>query len=229
MANYKKILSFVRKWEGGLSRKTSDTASKNPSPCSYNGQTGWHTNKGVTWIAFKSQSKLGYYASCDNFIEMPDNIWEKIFKSSYWDKFYLDDMKSQAIANFILGYAWGSGVSGSYSQLKKFFLKEYGITITSRENLKDTINELTTSKITKTISASKERKLFDQMVAYKVNYLISLGQPQNLTGWLNRMDEFKSESEKYLGKANVNKILYIGGAFIIVSIAGIIIMSVRKK
>jgi len=45
MADIKYITGFTEKWEGGLSRATTDTASKNPSPYTYKGQTGWHTNK----------------------------------------------------------------------------------------------------------------------------------------------------------------------------------------
>ena len=63
MANYKKIMPFVRKWEGGLSNNKSDNASKNPSPCEYNGKKGWHTNKGVTWTTFKGSANLGYTAN----------------------------------------------------------------------------------------------------------------------------------------------------------------------
>ena len=39
MADYKNIVSFIRKVEGGLSSATTDTASKNPSPCG-NGKNG---------------------------------------------------------------------------------------------------------------------------------------------------------------------------------------------
>jgi hypothetical protein len=82
MADYTKIVSFIKTKEGGLSSATTDTASNNPSNCG-NGKNGkpYHTNKGVTWSTFKGLSaKLGYSATCDNFIKMPDSIWGKIYK-----------------------------------------------------------------------------------------------------------------------------------------------------
>ena len=73
MADYRNIISFIKSKEGGLSSATTDTASRNPSPCG-NGSNGqpYHTNKGVTWSTFSSNaSSLGYSASCSNFLNMP--------------------------------------------------------------------------------------------------------------------------------------------------------------
>ena len=53
MADYKNIVAFIRKVEGGLSSAQTDSAKQNPSPCG-NGKNGkpYHTNKGIQWITF---------------------------------------------------------------------------------------------------------------------------------------------------------------------------------
>jgi len=133
MAVYTKIVSFIKAKEGGLSSTTTDTASKNPSNCG-KGSNGlpYHTNKGVTWSTFKGlSSKLGYSASCDNFVKMPDDIWGKIYKDGYWNPMQGDRIKNQAIANTFVEMAWGSGVGsntsskGAIAYLKNFFKSKY--------------------------------------------------------------------------------------------------------
>ena len=127
MADYKNIISFIKTKEGGKSSATTDTASRNPSPCG-NGSNGkpYHTNKGVTWSTFSSNaSSLGYSASCSNFLNMPDEIWGKIYKQSYWNPMQGDRIKNQAIANTFVEMAWGSGIGGATKFLKQFFKKYY--------------------------------------------------------------------------------------------------------
>lgn len=49
MEKYKHIIPHILKWEGGLSNHKNDSASKNPCPVTYNGVSGYHTNRGITW------------------------------------------------------------------------------------------------------------------------------------------------------------------------------------
>lgn len=189
MADYRDIIPFIKKSEGGLALSTTDTASKNPSPCVYNGKKGWHTNKGIQWISFENNaSKLGYNPSCDNFIQMPESIWNKIYKKSYWDAFYLDEMKSQPIANTIVSWAWGSGVGGAYRSLAKFmnekYEKNYSTSYSSSraKQIVSDINELTSKK--------GDSKMFNQLSDWRKDFFISTGQNANIKGWLNRLDSF---------------------------------------
>ena len=48
-------VAFTKKWEGGLSRDVSDSASKNPCPTPFNGKSGWHTNVGITYAVWRSE------------------------------------------------------------------------------------------------------------------------------------------------------------------------------
>ena len=86
MGNFQDIKPLTLKWEGGLSRATTDTASKNPSPYIHNGVSGWHTNKGITYQTFKAAAnKYGFVNNAENFINMPDAIWDKIAKGLQYD------------------------------------------------------------------------------------------------------------------------------------------------
>lgn len=189
MAEASKIIPFILQWEGGLSRNTADTASKNPAPCLHNGVGGYHTNKGVTYTTFTTLAKsLGYEPSCENFFTMPDDIFLKIFKTGYWNGFKLDDYKSQKIANIIVSWAWASGAYGAYKQLKKFFEKNYNIKLTGtyNENI-NTIRDLFNKETLKDENAIYHKLVDD----YKAFY-ISLNQPTFIKGWLNRVSDLVS-------------------------------------
>lgn len=186
MANAFLIIPHVLKWEGGLSRNPADSASKNPAPCSYNGKTGYHTNKGVTYTTFTSLAKsLNYEPTCENFFTMPEDIFLKIFKTGYWNGFKLDEYKSQKIANVIVSWAWASGAYGAYKQLKKFFDKEYNIKLsgTYNENI-NTIKDLFNKE-----TEIDESAVYNKLIEAYRNFYISLNQPTFIKGWLNRLTD----------------------------------------
>jgi len=77
-----KYVAFTKKWEGGLSRDTSDSASSYPCPTKHDGKSGWHTNAGITYAAWVQ------YFGKDNderFFLMAPEDWFKVFKKGYWD------------------------------------------------------------------------------------------------------------------------------------------------
>lgn len=187
MANHKIIVPFIRKWEGGLSRASTDRASRYPAPWSYNGLTGWHTNKGITFETFKENAdNLGYDVTPENFFTMPDEIWTKIYKEIYWDHFDLDSMRSQSLANILVSWAWGSGRTGSFNLLKKY-LATKGIYLGgtpyngAARQVPDILNKL---------SRGREKQIFDEMVEVRRQFYHDLNQPANLKGWLNRLASF---------------------------------------
>lgn len=178
MADYKKVIPFHKAWEGGLSRATTDKAASNPSPWTYNGQTGWHTNKGITYAAFVACApKIGYQITPENFFTMPDAIWNSIFKIIYWDGMLLDRVNSEAIAAALSNWSWGSGDSGAFQLLKKY-LATKGYNVTNDAQAVDAINEL---------SRGNEEAIFLELIDWRENYFRSLNQPANLQGWLNRL------------------------------------------
>lgn len=191
MADISSIIELTKKEEGGLSRATTDTASKNPSPYEYNGKKGWHTNRGVTYTAFKSLSKkLGYTDNRENFINMPDAIWLKIAKNGYWDIINLDAMQSQAIANLFFNWQWAAGY-GWRNRIKRYLATKKIVWDTNKlKELPILFNEL--------VKKEGEKKILDELIEQLKEFYISLNQPANTKGWLNRTERLKEHAYKLL-------------------------------
>lgn len=212
MADYRRQIGFIKKWEGGLSNNANDPASASPMPCVYLGQTGWHTNKGITWQTFSTYAaSLGYAASCENFVQMPDYIWLKIFKKKFWDAFQLDGYNSQSIADIIVAWAWGSGLGGAYRQLAKFLNSNYGASLAENKSDYSTSN---TTKIRDVFNAitrrsSRERIAQEDLIQAYRDFYVSLNNPYYLKGWLNRLDELDSFTQETLNDAPLKWIWYL--------------------
>jgi hypothetical protein len=221
MADYKNIVSFIKKAEGGLSSATTDTASRNPSPCG-NGKNGkpYHTNKGIQWITFKGLASQGKYtASCSNFLKMPDDVWYKVYKTGFWDKIQGDRIKNQAIANSFVEMTWGSGLgcsdfskckSGTIPFLNQFFKKYYNENLSSVSQYVDFVNELD--------KKGQSSELFENLNEFRANKYVALNQPKNLKGWLSRLNGFYVLNKPYAlsttEKKNITKGL--GGVIAII-------------
>ncbi len=227
MADIKYIIPFTYKWEGGLSRATTDSASKNPaniSPYTINGQTGWHTNKGVTYSVFKEGAKkYGYQDTLENFKTMPHDIWLKITKNGYWDKLKLDNVKSQAVANVLFSWIWGSGYAWVPRVSK--YLKSNGINWEGGSYVGKTLklaadfNQIS-NKLNELVAKIGEKKAFDDLADQKKQFLLSLKgtasnpvtaeKPQGVytDGWMNRLKDLQEYSYTLFGKT----IEDIGGA-----------------
>lgn len=108
MANSVVLEPFIKEKEAGLSKNTADKASQNPCPFPFKGVSGWHTNKGVTWLIWSSKHGTDQ-ASADRFFAMGDEDWLSIYKPLFWDKTLGDKMNSQRIANLINDWCWTSG------------------------------------------------------------------------------------------------------------------------
>jgi lysozyme family protein len=191
MADHRNQVNFIKKWEGGLSNDPRDISPASyPAPCVYLGQTGWHTNKGIIYSTFESNAfKLGYVASCQNFIAMPDYIWLRIYKYSFWDKFLLDTYRSQAIADVIVSLAWGSGLGGAYKQIAKFLNSNYGASLKESTAGFNSTNVVRVRDIIRQHSrtALGEKKLHASLIEHMSRFYISLNKPVYIRGWLNRL------------------------------------------
>lgn len=92
MADARKLMPFILKWEGGFVNDPYDR--------------GGATNKGVTIGTFQS-----FYPgkTVDDLKRITDDQWLTIFKSGYWNPWQADQIKNQAIANILVDWAWASG------------------------------------------------------------------------------------------------------------------------
>ena len=226
---YKLSEPFIKKWEGGISGNPSDSASENPSPCGtdtkYNAP--YHTNKGVTWATFQGNANaLGYNASCDNFLNMPESIWKKLYKQRFWDAMNADQIQSDVIASFVTEVAWMSGAGsiggtkGAYPFFQRFLTKK-GYTINSKQDVVNSINQ----EIKK-----DEGKLFDDIIAARRQHFESMNQPTFIKGWLRRLDDFNNNFRIHLTKTvQFTKRNWIPITIVIVGLAGLGYYLVKSK
>lgn len=199
MANIKVAIPYIKESEGGLSKSQKDSASKNPAPFLYKGFKTWHTNKGVTWTTFLALSKaLGYQASAANFFNMPDEIWLKIYKNGYWDKVKGDDFKSDVIASAVADMAWASGDGTARIKLINWINLEFKA---GAKNYTDFINFM---------NSQEEKILFPALIAFRKRFFLSINQPANHQGWINRMNKLLAFGLDVLKKKATFKRIFYG-------------------
>ncbi len=96
MADYKKLVPFILKWEGGFVNDPHDL--------------GGETNHGVTLATFRSV--FGKKKTVSDLKEMTQAQWNIIFKKYYWDRWKADEIKDQNVANILVDWVWASGAYG---------------------------------------------------------------------------------------------------------------------
>lgn len=196
VADFRQIIPFIKEKEGGLTGRPSDSASSDPAPCGYDAKydAPYHTNRGITWTTFKDNAdRLGYAPSCNNFLQMPDSIWEKIYKERFWDIIKADDINNQGIANAYVFWAWQSGRGGARSLMRKMLSEQYGVAPSEMDS-----NAKIVEQLNRQIKRDKKR-LFDNMVSYREQFYYDIAPPgssnhSSLRGWLNAWKSFTSQN-----------------------------------
>lgn len=185
MANYKDIVPFFYKWEGGTSNDSKDSASS-----FHCGVDKIHTNKGVTYKAW-----VGVFGNdeVERFLEMNNEDWGLIFKSKYWDAVKGDDIELQSIAECLVSWAWGSGARTAIKQMQRVL----GVTV----------DGIIGNQTLGAINNSNEVELFAKCVKAREMFFRYITNPRNartqsqrirytnnqrfLRGWLNRLEDFE--------------------------------------
>lgn len=182
MTIIEKYVKFTKKWEGGLSKDKSDSASSYPCATAYKGILGYHTNAGITyktWVSFfGTQNDARFYL-------MNAADWFKIFKKGYWDGVQGDEFTSQNIAIFVTGMAWGSGVTQASKSLQ-VAINHCGLLCT--------IDGAIGVKTINCANAIEPRKLFDELINERKRFFYAIATGKNakfLTGWLNRLNDYQ--------------------------------------
>lgn len=191
MANHKKIVPFIKEAEGGLSSKTNDKASRYPCPTPYKGKTGYHTNKGVTyktWVTFFGTNNDA------RFFAMSDNDWAVIFKKGFWDFIQGDKIASQAIADILVDWTWGSW-NDSIIETQKILNKHFGFKLTTDGQLGPktlaAINSVDSIKLFNLIHNAK-------LVFYQKIVNEEPSQIEWLNGWKNRANNLYNTVMQYV-------------------------------
>lgn len=103
MADAKKLIPFILKWEGGFSNHPLDK--------------GGATNKGITISTFRQF--FGKNATVEQLKNMTDEQWETILRRGFWDKFGADDIVNQSVANMCVDWAWCSGAATAIRRVQR--------------------------------------------------------------------------------------------------------------
>jgi lysozyme family protein len=210
MADHKRVIGFIKKKAGGLSQATTDSASiscQSGCTATYKKTTSnkWHTNEDITWCTFNSWAdKKGIPQSkrCELFISMPDNVWEEIFKTGFWDKAKGDEIKSQAIAEYLVNGKWGN--PSTATTFLEQALKKNGYTNVDRDDIDSLV-----SAVNKIKSEAEELKIFNDFVDFRVAWLKSLPGAKVNKGWFKRQDSFRKRGKALIkGKKGASKVLY---------------------
>jgi len=168
MADYKHIIPFIKKAEGGYVNDKDDA--------------GGETNKGITWKTWLSVFADNTH---DKFLAMSDEDWELIFKHNYWNKMCGDDIHSQRIADMIVDWVWGSGKHYPEADVQDILIHAFGQHIAEDGDFgQATINA---------INSVDEETLFNDIVAKRFWYFDQcvVAHPTNakfLQGWKNRLN-----------------------------------------
>ena len=175
-----KLITFTKKWEGGLSRDTSDSASDFPCPTPFAGKTGWHTNKGVTYKAWTAHFGT---QNDDRFFEMNDEDWALVAMSGYWRAMRCDEV-AEPINIVLFAWSWGSGKVGATKLLQKIL----GVTADG------VFGNQTMKALNEYIGTYGRKEAFNKLCDARANFYnqIAVGKNEKfLKGWLNRLDDFR--------------------------------------
>lgn len=163
MANYKELIPFILRWEGGFSNRKSDR--------------GGATNKGITLATYRSV--FGQNKSVDDLKKLTDAEWMTIFKKLFWDKCKADSIQDQSIANLLVDWAWNSGATTPIKKLQ-------GILGVTADGIigKQTLNAVNTKSPLPIFGALKQARISFYNAIVKSNP----SQKVFLKGWLNRVN-----------------------------------------
>lgn len=181
MADVNNLAPFILKWEGGFVNHPNDP--------------GGATNKGVTIAVWKSQ---GYDKDGDGDIDVADlklidnNDATKILKSNYWNRWFADQIDSQAVANILVDWVWASGAWGIKIPQRLLGLKEDGIVgYQTMKALKESID-----------TPEKRAKFIKELYLARYEYINNIikANPKLAVfkkGWINRMKDLEQYNKKF--------------------------------
>lgn len=184
-------MPFILKHEGGFVNDPADS--------------GGATNKGVTIATWRS---VGYDKDGDGDIDVADlklltdaDVRDRVLKPHFWDRWKADQIKSQAVAEILVDWVWGSGKHGIVIPQRVLGVKPDGIVgnITLAA-----VNTADPTKLFNDLCIAKEKFLNDIVAQSIANYerkikrkateseLLKHTNKRFIKGWLNRLNALKA-------------------------------------
>lgn len=194
MADFKKMIPFIIKWETGVSLKMgeSNEALFRRAKASKSGfvddpdDRGGATVLGVTIGTFSNyMAKKGVRSVTVNDLKnLSYEDWLSILKKMYWDRWHADDIKSQSVAELVVNWTWGSG--------------KWGIIIPQRV-LQVTDDGIVGVMTLDALNRREPKELFEAIKEKQTQFYYDIvektpSQKKFLNGWLNRLNDLKFES-----------------------------------
>lgn len=169
MADYQKLVPFIKKWEGGFVNDPNDL--------------GGATYMGVTFGTYKTYCLNNKLPSptIEHLKRMPVGHWDAIFKTMYWDRWKADEIKSQSVADILVDWVWASGMHGVKRPQDIVGAVPDGVIGVKTLNI---------------INSKVPQELFNVIRQARIDFVdeICRKRPANLKfkkGWLNRINDLK--------------------------------------
>src|SRR5574344_1796606 len=166
MADYKKLIPFIKTWEAGFANDPSDL--------------GGATMSGITLNTFRFY--YGKSKTVNDLKHMTEAQWEHIFKEGFWDKWKGDEIKSDKVAFILIDWLWASGSYAIKRPQRMLGLVDDGI-----------VGEKTISAINSRNSTELFNDIYNLRVKFIDE--ISKKRPANKKfkkGWLRRISSLKT-------------------------------------
>lgn len=164
MADYKKLIPTVLKYEGGYAGNIDGKIC---------------TMKGVTLDTYRKY--FGRQKTCKELRGISNAEWEYIFKEGFWDRWKADEINNQSIANLLVDWCWVSGIYGIKYPQRILGVKDDGIVgdktiaaINNYPNKKELFDKLW----------NRRKKHFEDIAK-------THNRAKFLNGWLRRLSAFK--------------------------------------
>lgn len=164
MADYKKLIPTVLKWEGGYAGNIDGKIC---------------TMKGVTLDIYRKY--FGRQKTCKELKGISNAEWEYIFKEGFWDRWKADEINNQSIANLLVDWCWTSGIYGIKYPQRILGVKDDGIVgdktiaaVNNYPNKKELFDKLW----------NRRKKHFEDIAK-------THNRAKFLNGWLRRLLAFK--------------------------------------
>lgn len=171
MADYRKLIPHIKRWEGGFVHDPDDL--------------GGATNKGITYATLQRYYRIKGYPrpSVDTLRRLTDEQWSDIYKTLYWDVCKAAEIKSQAVANMLVDWYWHAGSNATKGAQKVLGVIADGVV---------------GAKTIMAINTRPPKQLYEELKQARIAYYnrIVASRPTNrkyLRGWLNRVNALKYE------------------------------------